>query len=114
MSEEIGTYTLGLTLKTKQKITKNDIIILCNLLSNKDEYSNLCEFEPEGITEGGILFKFNKNNVDYKKEWYKSVRLCVRSARALLSEGGAGKWYWINEGTLAEWDGSDDIISILI
>ena len=54
MSEEIGTYTSGLTLKTKQKITKNDVITLCNLLNNKDEYSNLCEFQPEGITEGGI------------------------------------------------------------
>tara|TARA_Y100000389_G_C17392660_1_gene480754 strand:- start:541 stop:1047 length:507 start_codon:yes stop_codon:yes gene_type:complete len=114
MPEEIGTYASGLTLKTKQKIIKNDIITLCNLLNNKDKYSNLCEFQPEGITEGGILFKFNKNNVDYKKEWYKSVRLCVGSA---LQKGPynmtfqeAGKWYRIYEGSLAEWDGSDDII----
>jgi hypothetical protein len=104
----------GFTLKTKKIITKDDIITLCNLLNNKDEYSNLCEFQPEGITEGGILFNFNKDNVNCKKEWYKSVRLCVTSA---LQKGpynmtfrGGGKWYWINDDWLSEWTGNNDII----
>ena len=53
------TYTRGLTLKTERIITKDDIITMCKLLNSKDEYSNLCEFQPEPISEGGIVFKFN-------------------------------------------------------
>ena len=92
------TYTRGLTLKTERIITKDDIITMCKLLNNNDEYSNLCEFQPEGITEGGILFKF-KDNLDNK--WYKSVRLCV---------GNEGKWYWITPNVMSEWLGNNDII----
>ena len=87
------TYTSGLTLKTEKIITKNDIITMCKLLDTKEEYSNLCEFQPEGITEGGILFKF-KHNLDNK--WYKSVRLRVRHGVS------NGKWYWINNNYLSK------------
>ena len=71
------THTHGLTLKTERIITKDDIITMCKLLNSNDQYLNLCEFQPEGICEGGILFNFKDsvNNVD--NEWYKSVRLCV-------------------------------------
>ena len=93
------TYAIG--LKTERIITKNDIIIICKLLNSKDEYSNLCEFQPEGITEGGILFKF-KDNLDTK--WYKSVRLGVDSGVS------KGKWYWINDNYLSEWTENNDII----
>ena len=95
------TYAVGLTLKTERIITKDDIITMCKLLDSKDEYSNLCEFQPEGITEGGILFKF-KDNLDNK--WYKSVRLCIGHRVS------KGKWYWINENYLSEWTGNNDII----
>ncbi len=95
------TYTIGLTLKTERIITKDDIITLCKLLNSKDQYSNLCEFQPEGITEGGILFKF-KDNLDNK--WYKSVRLCVSHGES------RGKWYWVNDNYLSEWTGNNDII----
>ena len=94
------TYTCGLTLKTERIITKDDIITMCKLLNSKDEYSNLCEFQPEAISEGGILFKFN--NLDNK--WYKSVRLCVGKGR------NKGKWYLINDNVLSEWNGNNDII----
>jgi hypothetical protein len=46
------TYTIGLTFKTGRIITKDDIITMCKLLNSKDQYSNLCEFQPEGISEG--------------------------------------------------------------
>ena len=94
------TNTIGLTLKTEKIITKNDIINMCNLLNNKDEYSNLCKFEPEGISEGGILFKFK----DANKKWYKSVRLCVNKGYS------QGKWYWVSDNYLPEWSESNDII----
>ena len=42
-------YTIGFTMKTNNNITKDDIIIMCKLLNNKDEYSNLCEFQLEKI-----------------------------------------------------------------
>jgi len=77
------------------------MITVCNLLKSRDEYSDLCEFQPEGITEGGILFKF-KDNLDNK--WYKSVRLCVRNGES------KGKWYWVNDNYLSEWTGNTDII----
>ena len=62
----LSTYCDGLKFKTEKIITKNDIITMCNLLNSRDEYlSQLCTFEPEPITEGGIVFKFNNNS-----EWY--------------------------------------------
>jgi hypothetical protein len=94
------TYTSGLTLKTERIITKNDIITMCQLLNSNDEYTDLCEFQPEGITGGGILFKFKNGN----NTWYKSVRLCVTSGMS------NGKWYWINDNYLSEWTGNNDII----
>ncbi len=96
----IGTYTIGFTIKTNNNITKNDIITMCKLLNSKDEYSNLCEFQPENICEGGILFKF-KNNFDNKL--YKSVRLGIY-------DESKGKWYKINNNYLTEWIGNNDII----
>jgi hypothetical protein len=95
------TYTRGLTLITERIITKKDIITMCNLLNSKDEYTNLCEFEPEPISEGGILFKFKDN---FDNTWYKSVRLCVSWGET------RGKWYLINKNVISEWSGNDDII----
>jgi hypothetical protein len=97
----MSTYTTGLTLKTERNVTKNDIITMCTSLNSNPAYSNLCEFMPEGITEGGISFRF-KNGVD--KKWYKSVRLGVNHC------GSAGKWDWINENVMSEWSSNNDII----
>lgn len=97
----MSTCAIGLTLKTERIITKDDIITMCKLLSNNPEYSELCEFQPEGISEGGILFKF-KSNLGNK--WYKSVRLCVYSGKS------NGKWYWVTDSYLSEWTGNHDVI----
>lgn len=90
-----STYTEGFTVITKAPITKNDIIILCELLENKKEYINLCKFEPERISEGGIVFKFK----DESKEWYKSVRF-----------KGKHRWPFIKKDSLPEWKNNNDII----
>lgn len=95
------TYTSGLTLKTERIITKNDIITMCNLLNSNNEYSNLCEFKPEAITEGGIVFKFMDN---FDKKWYKSVRLCVGYGES------RGQWYRVNENVTTEWTENSDIV----
>lgn len=106
----MSTYTDGLTFKTEKVITKNDIINLCKLLNNREEYINICEFKPEDITEGGIVFKF-KNALNEK--WYKSVRLCVYSGIS-KAKGynicSKGNWYLINENVMNEWNENNDII----
>lgn len=101
MDLNIETYAVGLTLKTKQIITKNDIITMCELLNSKDEYFNLCEFQPEAISEGGIIFKFKDSSCN---KWYKSVRLCVNVGES------KGKWYCVNCNCLSEWTGNNDVI----
>jgi len=99
---KMSTYTTGITLKTEKVITKSDIIEMCKLLNSKDEYNNLCEFKPEGITEGGIVFKF-KDGIS--SEWYKTVRLCVT-----FGDDTKGKWYWVNNNVMEEWSESNDIV----
>jgi hypothetical protein len=98
---KMSTYNIGLSLKTERIITKNDIITMCNLLNSNCKYSNLCDFTPEAICEGGILYNFKD---EFDKEWYKSVRLCVNHNRA------NGNWYTITENVISEWTGNDDII----
>lgn len=93
------TYTHGFDLKCKNIITKKDIIKMCILLNNREEYSNLCKFQPEGITEGGIIYKFKDNN-----KWYKSIRLCVNY------NGSSGKWYRVNDNVMLEWKDNNDVI----
>ena len=98
------TYTAGLKLKTDRIITKHDIITMCKLLNHQKEYSNLCEFQPEGITEGGILFKFKDNADNIDNRWYKSVRLCVKNGQS------EGEWYFVGDNCLSEWNENNDII----
>tara|TARA_B100001059_G_C17761401_1_gene543052 strand:+ start:303 stop:761 length:459 start_codon:yes stop_codon:yes gene_type:complete len=93
MSNDCATHTHGVTFKTIKNITKNDFIILCKKLENK--YSDV-RFEPEGITEGGILFK-SKDNIGYK-----TVRFALAQCRL--------KWPWINDNYLSEWTGSNDVL----
>ena len=99
-TNKMSTYTKGITFKTEKDITKNDIITMCNLLNNKDDYINLCVFEPAAISEGGIVYKFKNNN----NKWYKSVRLCVKK------DYSKGEWYWINKNVINEWIENNDII----
>ena len=74
-----GTYNSGFTLKSNKNITKRDIIKLCNLLNNTEEYKNISTFQPEGICGGGIVYKFTDNE---QQKWYKSVRLNVTDSDA--------------------------------
>lgn len=99
------TYTQGLTLKTTKIITKNDIIDMCDLLNNREEYSDLCTFHPEPITEGGIVFKFKEPGFDPNtgRKWYKTVRFQGKQA--------GDDWYPVNVNTvLSEWTENYDII----
>ena len=92
------TYAHGYTLEAEKDITKNDIINICKLLNTK--YDNGYTFKPEAITEGGIVYNFNNGNT----KWYKTVRLRVDDTLA------GGKWYWITDNVMNEWEGNDDVI----
>ena len=96
-----GTYNSGFTLKSNKNITKRDIIKLCNLLNNTEEYKNISTFQPEGICGGGIVYKFTDNE---QQKWYKSVRLNVTDSDA------CGVWPWISDDVMNEWNESNDII----
>ena len=96
---KFNTYTNGITFKTNRIITKNDIISICKSLNSRDEYKNICEFKPEGVSEGGIVFDFKE-----KINGYKSVRLCVRCGST------NGIWYWVNNNVMNEWYENNDII----
>ena len=95
------TYTRGFNVKCEKNITKNDIVNMCKSLNNKDEYLNVCEIKPEGITEGGFVYNFKDGN---NNRWYKSVRF--------QKNGGdtREKWPWINENVMDEWAENNDII----
>ena len=69
---------------------------MCNLLNSHEKYINICNFTPERITEGGIVYNYKDNNT-----FYKSVRLCLRNS---------GKWYHIKDNVMTEWGNSNDII----
>lgn len=90
------TYCGGYRLKTSRTITTLDILQLCqdlrdtfNATYNSTEY----EFEPEGISEGGIVFRSLPGNQ------YKTMRLGIYQC---------GKWPWVN---IQKW--KDDPITIL-
>lgn len=102
MTSSIGTNAVGLTLKTKRIITKDDIITMCKLLNNKDEYHNLCEFQPEGIIEGGISYKFKDNDKLYKSVRFERSHVGYKECK--------GEWYWVNDNYLSEWTNNDDVI----
>lgn len=99
------TYTNGFTLKAYKEITKNDMINMCKFLEDQYSHSCDCEFQPEPINEGGILYKFKNNLVDDKLlKPYKSVRLCVSGMWSQKS------WPIVSKNYLSEWTGSNDII----
>lgn len=76
---KIVTYENYRHLYTSREITKSDIVNICNELKN--EFSGKQEFEPEKITEGGILFKsYNGEEESFgRKGPYKSIRFIGNS-----------------------------------
>ena len=91
-----STYTRGGTLKVQRDITLNDIVIMCNLLSNHKAYANICKFEPEPITEGGIVYKFNETDTNNK--WYKTVRFHYFPGESQYT------WPWVNDDVMEDWN----------
>ena len=55
------TYTSGMYLTATKDITKRDFVSFCKDLNSQHEVTGL-KFEPEQITEGGIVYKFPDNS----------------------------------------------------
>lgn len=89
MEFQTVTYTSGLTFQASRDITAKDISELCEILS-KDPFYEGVQFEPEKITEGGILFQYP----DAKEGWYKSVRFRMNR-----------KWPFFQE-----WESNDQVL----
>jgi hypothetical protein len=67
------TYAEGMKLTAVKPITKGDMVTLCKDLNTKYIGSGLT-FEPEPITEGGIVYKFTNNSL-MPRDKYKSIRM---------------------------------------
>lgn len=118
-----GTYATGFRLRCERDVRRRDIVQFCNWLSRQDEFLGRCTFEPESITEGGIVYRFSAPE---HPKWYKSVRLrCYpRSVRAKAPQGPTERrvraalreeremegWPWIHGDAMEEWRDSDATI----
>lgn len=83
------TYTSGYSLKATKDITTHDISNLC--INLEKAFGNGYKFEPEPITEGGIVFKNWPGKTD---NMYKTMRICFYYH---------GKWPWINNDQITTW-----------
>lgn len=90
----------GFKIKSQKIITKNDIINICELLNQEEFYKNICTFEPEPISEGGIIFKFINSPI----EWYKSMRIYF------AKEYSGGDLGIVKKDVMNEWKNNNDII----
>lgn len=91
------TYDYGPKFRSVKAITKADIVTLCNRLNSM--HVNTCTFEPEGIAEGGIVYRFTNNAT-----WYKSIRLRLHDNNA------NGIWPLIKGDEMIQWQDCDDMI----
>jgi len=97
----------GFTVRTTRNITKGDMISLCNALHEND----VCKFQPEPITEGGIMFIFqNPDNFLY----YKTVRFHLhnRPLSQLLTHPEITDIDWprVYGDVMEQWCNNDDIV----
>ena len=92
------TYTYGFSFVVGKDVTKSEFIELCELLTNEVFFNNEYIFEPEPITEGGIIYR-PVNNIENVFK-YKSIRFHNQKST----------WPRINTEVLKEWRKNDDIL----
>jgi hypothetical protein len=94
-----STYTNGYQLILSEPLTKKKLIQLCHELKRafNDFYnSTKFSFEPEPITEGGIVFS------NYSDPFYKTMRISPHNCHGLYG--------WIPENVMEEWKENNDIL----
>ncbi len=101
-------YGTGPTFRSARPITKGDIIRLCETLNQHPLYKDVCMFEPEPITEGGMVFRFLRQEQTGPRRcavcrtcsgpWYKTIRFHYR------------KFIIVSKAVMAEWKDNDEVI----
>jgi hypothetical protein len=99
----MNTYCGGYKILFKNDITKNDMVILCNKLNekfNEHYHTTKFVFEPEPISEGGIVWRSWPNK---HPDMYKSMR---------FTYGNIPEWKWasVSKNVMTEWINNEDIV----
>jgi hypothetical protein len=98
MVQGMTTYCAGFNFKPLTSVTKSDLIHITDRLG--DVFGKGWKFEPEAITEGGIIVK----------EWPGKTPSMYKSMRFRL--GGIRKWSWppVLDEHRMEWEHSNEIV----
>jgi hypothetical protein len=129
------TYTNGFYLTATKPITKGGMVQLCKDLNTSYESTGL-KFEPESITEGGIVYKFPDNS---PHDEYKSIRMYFKTpsikhnksfiqfqhidvlnvsqkhlkklgVEHLANKPNDFNWPWIPENVMEAWENNNDVV----
>jgi hypothetical protein len=125
------TYTGGMYLTAIKQITKRDIIALCKEL-NSINIDSGTTFQPESITEGGIVYKFpnsihgeyktirmyfNCPLIKYNRDFIQvkhSLMFCktMKKKNELLKLIDKTNFHWpiIPDNVMELWENNDDVI----
>jgi len=62
-------------------------------------YKGICTFEPEPITEGGIVYRFNETHLTPDgKPWFKTVRIRY------------DEWHKVDSNVMTEWENDAEVL----
>ncbi len=89
-------------MKAGRSVTTHDFAKLCERLAEKfnNHYSSEeYRFDPERITEGGIVF----SNYEGYPGPYKAIRLFARRKEGTGFANSLIRWPWIDTDQLSEW-----------
>ncbi len=103
-NSHIQTYTYGYRLKTIRAISTHDMVQLCKRLGeefNNQFPNNTCSFQPEAISEGGIVFMGSA----LKGDAYKTMRLPPSSRNRWKFK--IPKWPVIVPDQLTKWENTE-------
>jgi hypothetical protein len=90
------TYTSGFNFSTNDKVTKHNIYNLCNDLN--EVFEKKLFFQPEKITEGGLLVTWPDQRNEYK------------TIRFVASDCSNRNWPWISDDPMKSWKNNNDVI----
>ena len=107
-------FSTALTLTSTVNITKGSMIDLCHILNAKYADKHIT-FEPEPITEGGIVYVFDPKY--YPDGAYKTMRICFRNPKGKSGRGDVRigescicNWAPVRPDVMTAWEGDPTIL----
>ena len=91
----MNTYKQSFYFKLNKDWTKSDLVKIC--LKLEEKFGEGYEFEPEAISEGGILWK---NYPGKTRKMYKTLRF----------RSGGVRFPFVNSSVMEEWKGNSEIV----